>query len=531
MLFKNLFISFTALMLLSFSLNVAAQKGKTKSVIGHINPFGIDSIPKTIKINSTIKFKINNVNTFKVNGFTSSNPLNIDFDVPPVFTDLIKENSKKDNEVDSKNKTIELTSIESAVKKEKFNLIRSEGFLNELASQKENNHLKDSLNKLKKEIQTSKNNIDSLTKLLAEYKSQKIKNDSANFINLFYSFIKIYQSIIEYTALENKLAAKIKDSVFIRDIITLKKNIGSDFEALYQNNDNLKAKIKVIEKISKLQSLFTSLQFIYDDMNKTLDKDSISFSGTLKTSEEGAEMKISNGYIKPNRKKYFTEQITFAKKALETITAEKNQSEIIRKAQAGIDLYNLIKNETFEIHTPAEQLKDDEVTLTPKLIFSDGKTGYEFKPVSIKTYGGFKVNFSTGYFLNFTGDDSYDVVKDSTGKSIGAVSTANNKITHALGGMIHAYPRWIKGPQPALSAGFSLAQNGNLGFYGGASLMFLEKNRLIISGGYSFNKIKQLNTSNLNQSNLFITQSDTQIRYNEVYKGSWFIGITYNLSK
>ena len=142
MLFKNLFISFTALMLLSFSLNVAAQKGKTKSVIGHINPFGIDSIPKTIKINSTIKFKINNVNTFKVNGFTSSNPLNIDFDVPPVFTDLIKENSKKDNEVDSKNKTIELTSIESAVKKEKFNLIRSEGFLNELASQKENNHLK-----------------------------------------------------------------------------------------------------------------------------------------------------------------------------------------------------------------------------------------------------------------------------------------------------------------------------------------------------------------------------------------------------
>ena len=181
MLFKNLFISFTALMLLSFSLNVAAQKGKTKSVIGHINPFDIDFIPKTIKINSTIKFKINNVNTFKVNGFTSSNSLNIDFDVPPVFTDLIKENSKKDNEVDSKNKTIELTSIESAVKKEKFNLIRSEGFLNEFASQKENNHLKDSLNKLKKEIQTSKNNIDSLTKLLAEYKSQKIKNDSAIF--------------------------------------------------------------------------------------------------------------------------------------------------------------------------------------------------------------------------------------------------------------------------------------------------------------------------------------------------------------
>jgi hypothetical protein len=140
---------------------------------------------------------------------------------------------------------------------------------------------------------------------------------------------------------------------------------------------------------------------IYDDINKALDKDSISFSGTLKTSDEGAEMKISNGYIKPNRKKYFTEQITFAKKALETITAEKNQSEIIRKAQAGIDLYNLIKNETFEIHTPAEQLKDDEVTLTPKLIFSDGKTGYEFKPVSIKTYGGLPSQTGPGKEIKF----------------------------------------------------------------------------------------------------------------------------------
>ena len=115
MLFKNLFISFTALMLLSFSLNVAAQKGKTKSVIGHINPFGIDSIPKTIKINSTIKFKINNVNTFKVNGFTSSNSLNIDFDVPAVFADLIKGKIDEARDSMPKNNFKAMTTIESAI--------------------------------------------------------------------------------------------------------------------------------------------------------------------------------------------------------------------------------------------------------------------------------------------------------------------------------------------------------------------------------------------------------------------------------
>ena len=29
----------------------------------------------------------------------------------------------------------------------------------------------------------------------------------------------------------------------------------------------------------------------------------------------------------------------------------------------------------------------------------------------------------------------------------------------------------------------------------------------------------------------FINASDTEIRYDDVYKGAWFIGVTYNLAK
>jgi hypothetical protein len=526
-------IGLNLILVILISVNLSAQEGMKKSLVGTINPFGIDIIPKKMKINSTIKFKIENVNTFKVNGNTVSKPLNIDFENPSVFTGLMNgfdkvssvpnQTSEQVNQSE-KNELNELYNALTRNLNEKDKIYQNHFKINKITDSTKMRLKSDS-------VLILNNKIDSLIKLINTLKSNKVKTDSASFIDNFKSFVESYQSIIAYTALENKLAEKIKDSVFIRDISTLRKNVNSDLNATYNQSDSSNYKTQVINKINQLQKEFAQLQFVYDVMNKSPEKDSIAFSGNLKTTDEGAEMKISNGYIKPNRKKYFAEQMAFAKKATELVTSEKNLQEIIRKSQAGIDLYYLINNESFTIWTPAEQLKDDEVTLTPKLSSPDGKTVYEFKPVTIKTHGGFKVNFSTGFFLNFIGDDNYDIVKDSSGKNIGVVSTAKNKITQALGGMIHAYPRWIKGPQPALSAGISLAQNGNMGFYGGASLMFLEKNRLVVSTGYAFNKIKKLNTSNVNQNNLFITQSDTQIRYNDVYRGSWFIGITYNLTK
>ncbi|MFN7540325.1 MAG: hypothetical protein ACK5RQ_09780 [Bacteroidota bacterium] len=527
-------IVLTLILFILISVNLSAQEGNKKSQEGTINPFGIDIIPKKMKINSTIKFKINNVNTFKVNGNNVSKPLNIDFDVPQIFIDLLKQkgdenvSAQQDNAVTKKDEEIKTTEEKKEKAQKDLDYLKNPMNIKKYINDNDNKSLLSKIDELK-------NTIDSLDKIITKLKTDKesiqLKSNSDNFISTFKSFVETYQAIIAYTALENKLAEKIKDSVFIRDISTLKKNVNSDLNATYNQSDISNNKTQVINKINQLQKEFAQLQFVYDVMNKSPEKDSIAFSGNLKTSDEGAEMKISNGYIKPNRKKYFAEQMAFAKKVTELVTSEKNLQEIIRKSQAGVDLYYLINNESFTIWTPAEQLKDDEVTLTPKLSSPDGKTVYEFKPVTIKTHGGFKVNFSTGFFLNFIGDDNYDILKDSSGKNIGVVSTAKNKITQALGGMIHAYPRWIKGPQPALSAGISLAQNGNMGFYGGASVMFLEKNRLVVSTGYAFNKIKQLNTSNVNQNNLFITQSDTQIRYNDVYRGSWFIGITYNLTK
>ena len=88
--------------------------------------------------------------------------------------------------------------------------------------------------------------------------------------------------------------------------------------------------------------------------------------------------------------------------------------------------------------------------------------------------------------------------------------------------------------QPGISSGLSLQSDGNLGFYLGGSLLFQESNRLIFSTGISFTKVNKLNTANLgpveNGIRDFITPTDTEIRYDRVYRPSLFVGITYNLS-
>ena len=46
---------------------------------------------------------------------------------------------------------------------------------------------------------------------------------------------------------------------------------------------------------------------------------------------------------------------------------------------------------------------------------SKGEVLKEFKPVKIPTYGGLKVDFSSGYFLSFKGDENYTNLYDSAG--------------------------------------------------------------------------------------------------------------------
>ena len=481
--------------LIVFALLTWLAPGWSQEII-EIKPFGEDVPLKSAKIGSTVKFKISNVNTFKISGDLGSKPLAINFEVPPIFNDLFKE--KEDSGSEQKK---DLTAFISS-------------------------------NKLKGNIKFNQTFIDQYNTLYIE-QVDKIKEIEDKFMAEYKIFLEKYNAIQQQVELEGKLNKLLSDSIFIENVDTLKLTAKRYYKSSFTQTDDIVFS-ETKDNLDALSVSFTKMVKAYDELNFTLEKDSVQVTGMLKSKDDKAYLKVINAYMYQNRKKYFSDEMAFAKKSMEVFLEVKNRNAVIEKAQSGIAFYRKISSAKFEVFTDAEQITDDEMEFTPKLKNAKGKVVHEFKPVKVTSFGGWKVNFSSGYFLSFIGDENYGLVKDSGGNTIGAIGANEDKVTHALGGLMHVYKRCGNGPQFGMSFGLSLSTNQNLGFYAGPSLFFLEKNRLVLTTGYSFIKVKQLNTSNLSQIDgkyLFNTATDTEIKYDSVYQGALFVGLTYNLSK
>ncbi|WP_237276511.1 hypothetical protein [Tenacibaculum ovolyticum] len=449
-----------------------------------INPFGINNYPqKKYRYGNTVKFKITNVNMFKLTGGVSSTSETSVFEVPKIFKEsYVKE---MDSIFISGNSQL---GIKSSTNKDMCNSLI----------------LSDSL----KKIIVSQNNF--------------IKNKN--------NFIRNLQKINGFISLEEQLKIELKDSVFIRDIPFLKNNTEAYYNAVFEDKGVLGNLKEVDTTISRLLENYSLMKFNYNVINQTLEKEEFKLNGELKDADKKTVLKVVEANIKIDRKKLFEEEMAYASKLRDSIAKPETQKLIKKKASIGVSLYEKIQNEKYEVFTKAHQLLEDVVTLTPKLLDAKGKEVYSFNPLQIKTRHKWKVNFSSGYLLSFKGDDSFSYKKDTSG-IIGVKESEKNEVNHALGGLIHAYFDCVDGFQPALSAGLSVNSNGNLGFYSGLSFLFTEKNRLVLSMGYSLTSVKTLDRSNLDTDLEFINTNDIDLKYNDVYKGGFFIGLTYNLAK
>ncbi|WP_312553210.1 hypothetical protein [Empedobacter brevis] len=321
------------------------------------------------------------------------------------------------------------------------------------------------------------------------------------------SFYANYQNIKKITELQDRLNFILSDSIFINKEVI--KPSGEDvYKSIYGHIvPDFKDYQKIDENILRLQSNYINILNNYTYYEKLV--------------------------IQLKYKTEFQSEIEEIKQLYAGL--QKTTTSVTAKAKNGIDFYRKIRDSKFEISLPPQQLTNDVNTITPQLKNEKGKVVYEYNPLIIQTYGGWKINFSAGYFLSFIGNDNYTSYTNALGnKEVAKGNT--DKITNALGGLMHVYsnqPGWLV--QPGFSFGISLADNSSAGFYGGASLFFLEKNRLVTTFGYSFIKVKSLNTANLtplsdSDSYAFTNMADTEIRYDNIYKGAWFFGVTYNLS-
>jgi hypothetical protein len=354
---------------------------------------------------------------------------------------------------------------------------------------------------------------------------QLASDDSLKSMQSFTSDLKSYQNKIDLinrrASLHKELTKLIDGIPFIKDTTALKTQAKNKHNEAYKD-----------ESIT-LDSLFKQADTLFKRLNG--EKESLMealYSAKAET-KNLSERKFEHYFYTKNLE-ITQSQWKQAESAYEKLKDEENRKKIKEAAQAGIKLHNQIQASEYVLYTPPVKVNSDIIELTPKLYGKKDtitiKGDYMFR-----SRGGVKVNFSAGYLLSFRGDENYNLVKDADGNNIGVKKGNSSGLTHALGGMVHVYPRGFRNYQPGFSAGISTSNNGDLGFHLGASLLATEgNNRVVFSAGLSFTSLQQLNRGNLRTENgnlLFTSSTDTEINYDNVYKPSFFAGITFNLSK
>jgi hypothetical protein len=363
------------------------------------------------------------------------------------------------------------------------------------------------------------------------------KNENLQkFKDEFKIFQKHFSNINGYISLKKTLLEQIqKDSIFIQDTLNFKKRSTSSYNAVYNfEKDYLSQKTRISVELEELSNSYLNLISIYRELNNSHKKEELKLSGELKDKDNVLKFdKITATF----ENKYFEDEMAKTKVIIDKLTESENRIKIFTEAQAGIDLYHEIIKSKFQVTIISKNVYDDGAEIKPQLKDSKGKVMYEYREFKVNTYGNWKVNGSAGYFLNFISDDNYTLRKkietDSNSKT-GVSESSSNTLKHSLGGLLHAYYNFEGNIDAGFSVGLSINDNANAGFYFGLSAFVTESNRLVLTSGISFNKVKRLNASNLLYESGeydFTNESDTEIKYDEVYKPAFFIGITYNLFK
>lgn len=503
-----------------------------------------------IKYGTPLCIKVNHVNTFYMKGYSTYKPIHYDFSVKEFlaidndYTELSNKSGVIYKEDKIQGLVIELSKDEREFnfKSYKLNALReriASGDFSDSDSM-EVVKLEQEISELKTEIEEYKKKIENLTKDNQELQKKveellDIAQKTTGFKSRFSEFQDSFNKINLYTSLKNTLINQInRDSIFIENEENFKNRASSSYMAVYKDTTNhLQKKEQIIKELESIEQSFFEMSSLYQELNKQHKNDELTLSGELKQGKTVLKFDKVSATIETN--KQFEEEMSKAKAIYDSLSLPKNKLAIIAAAQEGIDLYDEIQAKEYTLMITSENIYGDEAEIKPQLKNSKGKVLHEYRTFEVKTYGNLKVNGSAGYFLNFISDDDYSLrlrKENDPNSQTGVIKNKGNVIKNSLGALLHVYYNCKGDVKYGASAGLSINDDSDAGFYMGGSLFFTEKSRLVFTTGLSFQKVKRLNTANLiydNGSYNFRNESDTEIRYNSIYKPSFFIGISYNL--
>jgi hypothetical protein len=267
-------------------------------------------------------------------------------------------------------------------------------------------------------------------------------------------------------------------------------------------------KKKALDTLLKQQKLVTRIQ---SDIDRTTD----SFQDNQKSMDD---------------------LIAKAKSLLDEINGYQNSGKIFT---LGDDLKKInLSNYTYysEVFKPKTDILKFTFPITTKDLSVCDKINEDQIQVQIKTKGGWKIDFSTGVFVNWGTQDFYGrtFYYKPQSDSVSVIATPSVKTTALLsiGALMHFYKRSPSKVKLGGSIGASLSTGETvINLHIGPSIIFWNENRLILTGGLTLRQGTLLDpsysTSSAYTTSLLPATVPTITKFPMV---GCFIALTYNLS-
>lgn len=205
------------------------------------------------------------------------------------------------------------------------------------------------------------------------------------------------------------------------------------------------------------------------------------------------------------------------------------------------NLLTLLVSTKFEFQYNVPQLENADkivfkVSINPKPD-TNGSIHMTDELIEIPIRGGWKMDFSTGFYYSSIKNEQFGLRDVKLGDSVVAKDIVNEqgknfgKHTAGVNALMHLYPR-MSSFQPALTFGVGKSLDLNYSLLVGASILLGRDNHFVISGGLNYSNVKVLSNGNLDDKNsrLRVGKDVTAVNTYNQFKRGGFISITYALS-
>ena len=182
----------------------------------------------------------------------------------------------------------------------------------------------------------------------------------------------------------------------------------------------------------------------------------------------------------------------------------------------------------------------DAITFTLNVKPKEGGNGTKHitaEPITVPLRGGWKVDFSTGFYYSSVRNQEYSLKDVMRGDSVIAKSIVsergdkNGRGAFGVTAQANIYPR-LGTVQPAVTVGLGGSLDLNYSFLLGGGLVIGKSNRFMLSGGWNLSSRKVLSDKYddvaSGQGNL--PKSTTTLDTRNALKSGFFLSLTYSLS-